>query len=75
MSYIFVRVTPQSLTGAMDKLKRVWKEIAPESEFNGSFVDENTNSWYKEEQRLSQVFSLASGLRFYFHVWVYLLLP
>jgi ABC-type antimicrobial peptide transport system permease subunit len=25
-------------------------------------VDENTNAWYKEEERLSQVFSLASGV-------------
>lgn len=62
LPYIFVRVTPQSLKISMDKLKAVWKEIAPESEFKGSFVDENTNSWYKEEERLSQVFSLASGI-------------
>jgi putative ABC transport system permease protein len=62
VSYIFVRVTPQSLKVSMDKLKRAWKEVAPESEFKGSFVDENTNSWYKEEERLSQVFSLASGI-------------
>ena len=25
-------------------------------------MDENTNNWYKEEQRLSNVFSLASGI-------------
>ena len=62
IGYIFVRVTPQSLNVSMDKLKSVWKEVAPESEFKGSFVDENTNNWYKEEQRLSQVFSLASGI-------------
>jgi len=62
LPYIFVRVTPQSLKVSMDKLKAVWKEVAPESEFKGSFVDENTNSWYKEEERLSQVFSLASGI-------------
>ncbi len=60
--YIFVRVTPQSLSKSMDKLKTVWKEITPESEFQGSFTDENTNNWYKEEQRLSNVFSLASGI-------------
>lgn len=62
VGYIFVRVSPQSLSTAMDKLKAVWKEITPESEFKGSFVDQNTNAWYKEEERLSQVFSLASGV-------------
>lgn len=60
IGYIFVRVMPQSLTTSMEKLKTVWKEITPESEFKGSFIDENTNAWYEEEERLSQVFSLAS---------------
>jgi putative ABC transport system permease protein len=60
--YIFVRVTPQSLASSMDKLKAVWKKITPESEFRGTFLDENTNNWYQEEQRLSKVFSLASGI-------------
>ncbi|SDF02114.1 ABC-type transport system, involved in lipoprotein release, permease component [Dyadobacter soli] len=62
IGYIFVRVTPQSLASSMEKLKSVWKEITPESEFMGSFLDENTNNWYKEEERLSQVFSLASSV-------------
>jgi putative ABC transport system permease protein len=60
--YIFVRVTPQSLSTSMEKLKGVWKEVSPESEFQGTFMDENTDNWYKEEQRLSHVFSLASGI-------------
>jgi putative ABC transport system permease protein len=61
-SYIFVRVAPGSLAVSMDKLKAVWKEITPESEFEGSFMDENTDNWYKEEQRMSSVFSLAAGV-------------
>ncbi|WP_232074029.1 ABC transporter permease [Spirosoma aureum] len=60
--YIFVRVAPQSLAGSMDKLKAIWKEVAPQSEFIASFLDENTDSWYKNEERLSQIFSLASGI-------------
>lgn len=62
IGYIFVRATPQSLATSMDKLKGIWKEITPESEFIGSFIDENTNNWYMEEQRLSQIFSLASAV-------------
>ncbi|REA57886.1 ABC transporter permease [Dyadobacter luteus] len=61
-SYIFVRVAPGSLAASMDKLKKVWKEITPESDFQGSFMDENTNNWYKEEQHMSSVFSLAAGV-------------
>ncbi|MCE7065616.1 ABC transporter permease [Dyadobacter sp. CY326] len=62
VSYIFVRVTPQSLSVSMDKLKALWKQVAPETEFTGSFLDENTDSWYREEGHLSNVFSLASGV-------------
>lgn len=60
--YVFVRVTPQSLAGSMDKLKKVWAEVAPQSEFMGSFLDENVDAWYQNEAQLSQMLSLASGI-------------
>ena len=62
VSYIFVRVSPQSLAGAMDKLKHAWKEAAPRSEFLASFLDQNIDAQYKDEERLSQVFGFASGI-------------
>jgi ABC-type antimicrobial peptide transport system permease subunit len=60
--YIFVRVSEQSLAGAMDKLRKVWKEVAPQSEFMGSFLNENVDEWYNNEEQLFQIFSLASGI-------------
>jgi len=60
--YIFVRVAPQGLAGAMDKLAGAWKEVAPQTEFMGSFLDQNVNAWYETEERLSQMFSLAAGI-------------
>ncbi|PWV46472.1 ABC transporter permease [Chitinophaga sp. S165] len=62
IAYIFIRVTPHHLLGAMDKIQQVWKEVAPQSEFIGSFLDENVDAWYHDEQSLSQVFSIASGV-------------
>lgn len=62
INYIFVRVAPQRLKGSMDKLNDVWKEAAPRSEFRASFLDENIDAWYNDEERLSQVFSFASGI-------------
>lgn len=61
-SYIFVRMAPGNLANGMEKLKAVWKEVAPGVEFNGSFMDENTNNWYNDEERLSRMFSLAAGV-------------
>ena len=60
--YVFVRVSPQSLAGSMDRLKKVWAEVAPQSPFIGSFLDENVDAWYQNEEQLSQVLSLASGV-------------
>ncbi|GAB3548311.1 ABC transporter permease [Spirosoma fluminis] len=62
ISYIFVRVTPQSLVGSMEKLKQVWTEIAPQSEFIASFLDENVDAWYDNEEQLSRILSLASSI-------------
>jgi putative ABC transport system permease protein len=60
--YIFVRVSPQGLNASMEKLKKVWAIVAPGSEFIGSFLDENIDAWYHNEEVLSQIFSLASGV-------------
>ncbi|MEZ0540758.1 ABC transporter permease [Fibrella arboris] len=60
--YVFIRVAPQSLAGSMEKLKKVWAEVAPQAEFIGSFLDENVDEWYENEAQLSQVLSLASGV-------------
>ncbi|MBC8152053.1 MAG: ABC transporter permease [Bacteroidetes bacterium] len=62
INYIFVRMSPQSLTGSIDKLEKVWREVAPQSAFLGSFLDENVDAWYQNEEQLFQIFSLASGI-------------
>ncbi|HYH56450.1 MAG TPA: FtsX-like permease family protein, partial [Anseongella sp.] len=60
VSYIFVRVSAQGLAGSMEKLKDIWEKAAPRSEFLGSFLDENVDAWYKDEQMLYQTFVFAS---------------
>ena len=60
--YILIRVNQQNLTGAMETIKAAWKTIAPKQEFIGSFLDENTDRWYKREERLANIFSSAAGI-------------
>jgi putative ABC transport system permease protein len=62
ISYVLVRVAPNNLSGAMETVKAAWKSIAPRQEFQGSFVDENTDRWYRREARLSKLFSTAAGI-------------
>lgn len=58
--YIFIRVATGNLPEAMRKMEKAWKEVAPKTEFLGSFLDENIDNWYTEQERISQMFSLAS---------------
>jgi ABC-type antimicrobial peptide transport system permease subunit len=62
INYIFVKITPQSLKGAMDKMKILWRKVAPGAEFTGSFLDENIDAWFQNEEKMAQIFSLASAI-------------
>jgi putative ABC transport system permease protein len=46
----------------MDLLAKTFKEIAPKSEFQGSFLDENTDNQYKKEERFSKIIMSAAVL-------------
>lgn len=62
-NYVFVKITPNaSPKETMDLLAKAYKEIAPKSEFQGSFLDENTNNQYKKEERFSQIIMSAAVL-------------
>ena len=58
--YMFVRIQSQNLPKVMKLLENNWKEINPDASFLGSFLDENTNRLYQDEERLSQIFLSAS---------------
>ena len=62
ISYLLVRVAPTNLSGAMETVRVAWKSIAPKQEFSGSFLDENTDRWYRREARLSRLFTTAAGI-------------
>jgi putative ABC transport system permease protein len=62
MRYAMVRVLPGNMVSMMDKVKGFWEKQFPGEEFNGSFLDENTDRWFKKEQRLSKIYSIAAGI-------------
>ncbi|GAB2789982.1 ABC transporter permease [Rhabdobacter roseus] len=62
INYVFVRVSDQSLSSAMGKLEKIWREVAPEAEFMASFLDENIDEWFQNEERLTQIFIMASSI-------------
>ncbi len=62
ISYLFVRVNTLNPTAAMTKLQKYWQTVAPQAEFMASFLDENVDAWFQNEQMMSRLFSIASGI-------------
>jgi putative ABC transport system permease protein len=62
INYIFVKIAPDHTDATITLLKKTYHELAPKSEFQGSFLDENTENQYKSEARLSQMFFSAAAL-------------
>ena len=62
MSYALLRLKPGNMVSMMDKVKKFWKSELPDKEFQGSFLDENTERWFKKEQQLSAIYSIAAAI-------------
>lgn len=60
--YAFVRVSGKDMIGAMASVKREMAALEPGQDFNGSFVDDNVNDWYTQEQTMSLLFSIAAAI-------------
>lgn len=43
-------------------IERIWKKHAPNSPFEYTFLDENFDQLFREEQRLGKVFTVMSGI-------------
>ncbi|WP_299287242.1 ABC transporter permease [uncultured Mucilaginibacter sp.] len=56
LEYVFVRIKPVGLNASFNHLKSQWHQIFPNTEFNGSWLNENTERQYRSEKRLSNMF-------------------
>jgi ABC-type antimicrobial peptide transport system permease subunit len=62
LNYLFIKTSSQNLVTGMNAVKKEMAILEPGVEFRGSYVDENINRWYEEEQVMSMVFSIAAGV-------------
>lgn len=60
INYCFIKLTPQNALASMEAIKKEMAMLEPGEDFRGSFVDENINNWYKQEQLMSIMFSVAA---------------
>ncbi len=56
LQYVFVRLKPIGLNASFNHLKWQWHQIFPNTEFKGSWLNENTERQYRSEKRLSNIF-------------------
>ncbi len=56
LQYVFVRIKPVDLNASFNHLKSQWHQIFPNTEFKGSWLNENTERQYQSEKRLSNIF-------------------
>jgi len=62
LNAIFVRVDSENMNGTIQKIKEVWKERFPESEFNYSFLSDSIEKQYLSEDELQSKLILSTIL-------------
>lgn len=60
--FIAVRVKAGQVPQAIKAIEAKWKELAPEQGFKFSFLDQNLDAQYKNEQQSGNLFAVFSGL-------------
>jgi putative ABC transport system permease protein len=62
INFVNVRLKPQNIPATVDLLKVKWQKVAPNQPFVFSFLDEDVEQQYREEERWSKIVGNASGL-------------
>lgn len=62
VNYILVKVKGGQLKESMEFVKNTWAKVSPDSEFQGSFLDENVDRQYRREEKLMQMFSIGASI-------------
>lgn len=62
ISYVLVRTLGGSPAKTMKLLEEKHQAYAPQAEFQGSFLNENTNNQYKKEQKFAKIFVTAASI-------------
>lgn len=57
--YILVRIKSPNLVQSLQEIETVWKTINPDYKNNASYLDENTNRMYEQEQQMMKIISVG----------------
>lgn len=58
--YAYVKVAPVNLSKSYEAIEKAWAKIAPNSEFLGSFLDENIDRTFRKEEKMTTMITTGS---------------
>ncbi|MFK7814586.1 MAG: ABC transporter permease [Maribacter sp.] len=58
--YAYVKVASVNLSKSYDAIEKAWEQISPNSEFLGSFLDENINRTFRKEEKMTTMITSGS---------------
>lgn len=61
LDHLLVKIGPNDIPGTMAFLEETWQRLAPNTPFQYSFVDQEFNSLYKQDEQLGQIFAVFAG--------------
>jgi ABC-type antimicrobial peptide transport system permease subunit len=62
MNYAWVKVNTGNAAATMGMIKKVYSQIEPGVEFQGSYADENIERLYREEKMMANLFTIAAAI-------------
>jgi len=62
INYALIKVNTNNPKQVMDFIKKEYKSIEPNADFQGSFLDENVDRWYNKEKRFAKVLGIATAI-------------
>jgi putative ABC transport system permease protein len=64
-NWVFIKTTPESMSGVMQFAEREWRRINPGHPFEYTFLDRNIASMYQSETKLSRLFGIFTAIAIY----------
>ncbi len=58
--YAFVKVAPVNMARSYDAIEQAWKKIEPNSQFLGSFLNENIDNTFQREKTMAKMITSGS---------------
>jgi ABC-type antimicrobial peptide transport system permease subunit len=62
MNYAWIKVNTANPAATMNMIKKVYAQMEPGVEFQGSYVNENIDRLYKEEKMMANLFTIAAAI-------------